>query len=195
MREMREKNFVRRRILLVLAAALPYLVALSCARPEAPADPAITRVQPSCGPADGGNRITVTGREFEEGMQIRLGSERLDTTFVDATRLEAVAPADEIGSVVPVAILNAEGGVEAAMVSAYRYRDRSTFDPNGDCDVSIADVHYLANHLLGEGEPPVLSGDADGNGNVDRADLDYLINHLLADGPPPVGQSGVGGRE
>lgn len=163
------------------------LLLFFCAPAEAPSDPLIRRIQPVCGPADGGNRITVVGRSFEEGMQIRLGSERLETTFVDPTRLEAVAPADDVGSIVSIAVVNAEGGVEAAQIHAYRYSDPRTFDPNGDCEISTSDVHFLTNYLYGEQVSPVLSGDADGDGDVDRDDLEYLINHLLADGPAPIG--------
>lgn len=160
----------------------------ACAAPETPVEPVIKMVQPPCGPAEGGNVITVIGDGFEEGMQIRFGPSLLETTFVDSKHLEAAAPAPEEAETFPIAVINSEGGVEAVRTMAYRYKDPGTFDPNGDCGVSTADVHYLSNYLSGGGKAPVLSGDADGDGDVDREDVDHLIRFLFADGEPPIGE-------
>ena len=55
-------------------------------------------------------------------------------------------------------------------------------DVNGDGVVDIADVMYLAKHVLGKSgfeEIIVGAADVDGSGEVDIADVMYLAKHVL----------------
>lgn len=67
----------------------------------------------------------------------------------------------------------------------------SSFDPNGDATVTVADLFYLVNFLFGGGPVPagaagaVASGDANSDGSVTAADAVYLVNFLFGGGPPP----------
>ncbi len=60
-------------------------------------------------------------------------------------------------------------------------------DANGDGQINIGDVIYLANYLFIQGPEPVPfeAGDADSDGEVNTGDLIYLANYLFSGGPPP----------
>ncbi len=60
-------------------------------------------------------------------------------------------------------------------------------DPNGDAQMTIADVVYLVNYLFKGGPPPQLiqAGDANCDTTVTIADAVYLISYLFKGGPAP----------
>jgi hypothetical protein len=60
-------------------------------------------------------------------------------------------------------------------------------DANGDGEIDIADVMYLANYLFigGSAPNPMWAGDANCDGEVDVADVMYLINYLFIGGSAP----------
>ncbi len=60
-------------------------------------------------------------------------------------------------------------------------------DANGDGEIDIADVMYLANYLFigGTAPDPMWAGDANCDGEVDVADVMYLINYLFIGGSAP----------
>ena len=59
------------------------------------------------------------------------------------------------------------------------------FDPNGDGQVTVADVFYLINTLFAGGPALIAGGDADGDGQVNAGDIFYAIGFLFAGGPAP----------
>lgn len=62
-----------------------------------------------------------------------------------------------------------------------------TGDANGDGQVDVNDLIYLANYLFAGGPPPnpLLAGDENGDCTVDANDVTYLADYLFAGGPPP----------
>jgi hypothetical protein len=59
-------------------------------------------------------------------------------------------------------------------------------DANGDGALTVADIFYLINFLLGGGPPPAGDADANGDGAVTVTDIFYLINFFFGGGPPPA---------
>jgi hypothetical protein len=60
-------------------------------------------------------------------------------------------------------------------------------DINGDGEVTISDVVYLANYVLKSGFEPVVpyTADVNCNGETDIVDIVYLVNYLFKNGPSP----------
>lgn len=65
----------------------------------APAAPVLTLVAPSSGPTAGGTSTTLTGSDFVADCAASFGGAAAASTFVDATTLQATAPAHAAGSV------------------------------------------------------------------------------------------------
>jgi DNA-binding beta-propeller fold protein YncE len=61
-------------------------------------------------------------------------------------------------------------------------------DCNGDNDLNLADLSFLANYLFfgGPSPDPLLAGDVNGDCSVDESDLSYLASYLLSNGPDPL---------
>jgi len=59
-------------------------------------------------------------------------------------------------------------------------------DINGDGQIGMGDITYLANYLFGQGPPPVSdwAADVNGDGSVNTNDLIYYANYLFGGGPP-----------
>ena len=62
-----------------------------------------------------------------------------------------------------------------------------SIDPNGDAQITIADVVYLVNYLFkgGPTPQPIQAGDANCDGRVTISDAVYLISYLFKGGPTP----------
>lgn len=58
-------------------------------------------------------------------------------------------------------------------------------DINGDAQIGIGDITYLANYLFAQGPPPVSNwaADVNGDGSVNTNDLVYYANYLFGGGP------------
>jgi len=60
-------------------------------------------------------------------------------------------------------------------------------DANGDHEIDILDIQYLARYLYSEGSLPMALSDPDGDGEWTQSDLIYLFHYLFEGGPPPCG--------
>lgn len=144
----------------------------------------VSRVYPACGPQGVATHLTVYGAGLTSGDTVLLG--RTPGTQVQAVsekELRVLAPPLPVGSV-PITVIG-RSGARRTIISAYRYCDAGTFDPNGDCEVDAADIFYLNRYLARKGPAPILSGDANGDGVVDKQDVDWLIAYLFTNGPSP----------
>jgi hypothetical protein len=64
------------------------------------APPTVSSVSPHAGPTGGGNTVTINGTNFVPGASVKFGTTASATvTFVSATQLKAVAPANAAGTV------------------------------------------------------------------------------------------------
>ena len=71
--------------------------------------PAISRVEPSRGPTEGGSRLLIRGIGFEEGARVRFGGVFADEVEVlGATRISVVTPAHGAGAVT-LSVINPSG--------------------------------------------------------------------------------------
>jgi hypothetical protein len=63
-------------------------------------------------------------------------------------------------------------------------------DANGNGEVTISDVVYLANYIFRSGPDPITSyaGDVNCNGETDVVDIVYLVNYLFRSGPEPCSE-------
>lgn len=65
-------------------------------------------------------------------------------------------------------------------------------DANGDNNLNLSDVIFLANYLLKGGPTPeLLASDVDGNQQINLADVIYLANYLFKSGPAPTCPEGA----
>ena len=60
-------------------------------------------------------------------------------------------------------------------------------DVNGDGDISVSDVIYLASYMFKNGNPPdpLDKGDCNCDCKITVADIIYLINYMFKAGPAP----------
>jgi hypothetical protein len=83
--------------------------------------PAITGLSPHGGAIAGGNTVTITGTGFVPGAVVKFGSTLSATvTFVSATQLKAVAPAESAGTV-RVLVATPGGTSPATSADLYTY--------------------------------------------------------------------------
>jgi hypothetical protein len=66
--------------------------------------PSVTGVSPPSGPATGGTSVTIDGTNFGSDSVVSFGGSAVNTTFVSATRLEAVAPASFVSGAVDISV-------------------------------------------------------------------------------------------
>lgn len=58
-------------------------------------------------------------------------------------------------------------------------------DVNGDDQVHVSDLSFLANYLFSSGPSPTQCGDVNGDCDINTVDLSYLGNYLFFNGPAP----------
>jgi hypothetical protein len=86
--------------------------------------PALTAVSPTSGPIAGGTAVTLTGTGFLSGATVSFGTTAATAvTFVSATTLTAVTPAQAAGTV--AVTVNNPDSKSATMPSAFQYFDHS----------------------------------------------------------------------
>jgi len=83
-------------------------------------EPVIDKVEPNKGPHIGGTEITVTGRDFREGVSVYIGGEPCsDITRVDYKTITAVTPPGEVGKA-DVTVINSDLG-SATLEDGFTY--------------------------------------------------------------------------
>lgn len=91
--------------------------------------PYVAGVAPNQGPAEGGNRVAITGRDFQASSVVWFG-DRLapDVDVVSSNEMFAVVPPADTpeGAAVPVRVANATGPLEGVLPEAYTYTPRSS---------------------------------------------------------------------
>jgi hypothetical protein len=139
--------------------------------PDVPVDPDIseedktlrvTSVDPSVGPAKGGEIVTIEGNAFNtNGMIITFGdSTALDVFVLDAKRLTCMTPPGNPG-LVDVRVIDTEAETSAVLEYAYRYKRDVlvlSIDPNLG-HVSGGEAVTISGKGLSQGDTIVLFGD------------------------------------
>jgi hypothetical protein len=127
--------------------------------------PAITSLRPATGPEAGRNVVTISGTGFTRESVVRFGQvTALETTFVNATAVKAVAPAKSATDVVDVAVQ--VGTKEAIKERAYTYVvpkgtitgvTPGTDTPTGGATVTISGTQFGASPAVSFGDRPATS--------------------------------------
>ncbi|RKD33499.1 IPT/TIG domain-containing protein [Thermohalobacter berrensis] len=73
-------------------------------------DPEIDNISPDEVSTKGGERVTITGDMFMEGLRVFIDDELVDVTFIDENTIEIITPEGEVGDKV-VRIENPDGGI------------------------------------------------------------------------------------
>lgn len=82
----------------------------------------LERFEPTSGPADGGTIVTLTGRGFEEGLNVRFGqTSASDVEVLSETEATAVTPSGSAGAVTVSVTL--PGGATSSLLNAFTYVD------------------------------------------------------------------------
>ena len=82
--------------------------------------PTILSVSPTSGDIDGGNTVTILGRDFVESTGVRVGGVVVPDTLVSDSQITIVMPSRSVGR---VSISVFEGIVGAVLPNAYEYID------------------------------------------------------------------------
>ena len=118
--------------------------------------PLVTAVNPPSGPAAGATIVTVTGRGFTEDSAVSFGDEpAADVVFESATRLRALTPEGELGTV-HVTVTTDEGTSPANPSSTFEYAE-GVWRSTGDM-VEARNAHSAT--LLADGRVLVAGGRA-----------------------------------
>src|SRR4051812_39601051 len=81
----------------------------------------VTGVSPAVGPTGGGNKVSIQGTNFVSGCTVKFGSiASTSVTFVSATQLTAVVPAQSLAGAVTVTVTNSDGGT-GSLANGYTY--------------------------------------------------------------------------
>jgi len=89
--------------------------------------PALSEIRPNQGSADVSNDINIYGTNFANGVQASLGSTALNTTYLNATQLQAVVPAGLAAGLHDLTVVNPDGG-RATLPRAYTVIDPANND-------------------------------------------------------------------
>src|SRR5687767_7094372 len=99
------------------------LLTVSCLIQVAHADPVIQAVSPNVGPAKGGQRVTLIGKGFLKGAQVRFEWNDCRVLSVRSTEIECFTSRDTSGLMRPrISVRNSNGGY-AEIRDAYTYID------------------------------------------------------------------------
>jgi hypothetical protein len=97
--------------------------------------PVLSEVSPATGKPEGYAEVTLTGVNFETGMQVKFGSRAATRVrAIDSTTLKMVTPAQPAG-VVDITVINSDGQ-EAVMSQAFTIEAPATDGGSGDGDGS-----------------------------------------------------------
>jgi autotransporter passenger strand-loop-strand repeat protein len=116
--------------------------------------PAVTKLDPSSGPATGGNTVTITGSNFTNVTSVDFGSTAVGFTVVSPTTITATAPAGTTGQAVDVTVSTTVG------TSATTAADKYTF--TGVAKPTI--TTQPSNVTVTEGQPARFTVVATGTG-------------------------------
>ncbi|HTU29617.1 MAG TPA: IPT/TIG domain-containing protein [Solirubrobacteraceae bacterium] len=84
--------------------------------------PTVTKVSPTNGPATGGTKVTISGKNFTASSTVHFGSAAAATvTYVSATRLTAVSPAENAGTV-DITVTTASGTSKIVKADHYTFK-------------------------------------------------------------------------
>ncbi|MCY9579906.1 IPT/TIG domain-containing protein [Paenibacillus alvei] len=82
--------------------------------------PKITSITPNVGSTLGGEKVTITGSQFEQGIKLFLKNKEVPVEFISATELSFVTPAWSVAESVDVKIVNPDLQ-EVVMANGYKY--------------------------------------------------------------------------
>ena len=127
---------------------------------------ALSSIYPTAGTTLGGTTVTLDGRGFEPGMAVTFGGIPASAIKVlDATRLQAIAPAHAVGAV-DVVVAPAIG--TATLASGYTYLAQPPAQSANDLDSDGMSDLFEMRHSLDPtaGNDAALDPDADGSSNL-----------------------------
>ena len=120
-----------------------------------PASPVVSSISPKSGPTSGGTTVTISGANFATGAAVSFGGIGASSaTVVNATQIQAVAPA-HIAGTVDVSVQ--ENGQTSTLASSFTYNTLtptvSGISPNsgptaGGSQVTITGTNFLAGALV-----------------------------------------------
>jgi hypothetical protein len=113
--------------------------------------PALIAVTPASGSQAGGTSVMVQGANFVDGAIVIFGGALASTTFVDANRLDAVAPASPLAGAVDVSVRNPDAQT-GTLTSAFSY------EPAPPAPPEIVGVSPQQLHALVPGDELTLLG-------------------------------------
>jgi len=155
--------------------------------------PIITSVEPATGPIEGGTGVTIKGKNFMAGAEVRFGGvPATDVNVISPTEITCKTPAHAAGTVA-VEVRNPDGGT-GSLDNAFTYKIPPITFIRGDTD---GNGQYILNdgiqilERLFAGRVAFASdcdetGDVDGNGSFTIGDPISLFNYLFAGGAEPA---------
>jgi hypothetical protein len=110
--------------------------------------PVITKVDPDRGPAKGGQRINIEGRNFQRGAVIKWDGRELSSRFTDTNSMSIVVPPGRSGSV-GIEIINPDGK-NFVLPDAFQYKgfpqvasvNPATGSRNGNYTITITGNNF-----------------------------------------------------
>jgi len=97
---------------------------LNCQQRLIPAPPTVKKMSPKAGPAAGGTLVSITGTGFEKAASVHFGAlAAKEVTYISATSLTAVSPAEALGKV-PVTVTTANGTTVASPKTTFTFKKK-----------------------------------------------------------------------
>jgi hypothetical protein len=156
--------------------------------------PAVTSIDPSSGPIEGGTQVTIRGQHFVSvqagDIRVQIAGKALGTlvvadeeTITGTTPSGAAGPADVVVTT-PFGELTLPGGFTYSAAGPRFVRG----DCNADDDVNISDgIAVLGFLFLGGAEPPCLDAcNPDDGVDLNISDGIAVLNFLFLGGPSPA---------